>query len=168
MGIHPNAGNISWGLHAYTGERLPIKPSSSPVNQSYWAHMQHMTHLGIFSSLKLSFTHGSFLSTSGSLPLLAPTHQLPYAELQILKYPAVLSLDSLFTGMITFPWNVIQSPMFKNCLQLEYLLFIFSSYLFPELTHNGSFLNAFWGKNEFAVPFKLSTFQTIKQSNKKK
>lgn len=103
MGIHPNAGNISWGLHAYTGERLPTKSYSSPVNHSYWAHMQHMTHLGIFSSLKLSFTHGSFLSTSGSLPLLAPSHQLPYAELQILKYPAVLSLDSLFTGMITFP-----------------------------------------------------------------
>ena len=92
----------------------------------------------------------------------------PHAELQILKYSGGLSLDSSFTQMSTPPEILSRVQGLKIAFNWSiYLLFIFSPYLFPELTHNGGFLNAFPGRNGSPVHFKLNTSQTINQSNKK-
>ena len=90
-----------------------------------------------------SFTHGSFICTNCSLPLLVHSHPPPppHAELQILKYSGGLSLDSSFTQMSTPPEILSRVQGLKIAFNWSiYLFSIFSPYLFPELTHNGSTL----------------------------
>ena len=58
--------------------------------------------------------------------------------------------------------------MFKNCLQLEYLLFIFSSYLFPELTHNGRSLHVVRRQEMISSSFQIEYPKQLTNQIKKK